>query len=164
MNLLVQNNWLHSDLGRYSCAIGREGLTKNKIEGDLKTPVGDFRFKKIFYRADKLGEMVFNLPSQVIRKNSGWCDDPGHKQYNQFIKFPFDASAEKLYRDDNLYDLFFVIDYNTDPIVPSKGSAIFLHICKPNFEGTEGCIAIEKKNIIELSKKIDMESRLIIKD
>ena len=164
MNLLVQNNWLHSDLGRYSCAIGREGLTKNKIEGDLKTPVGDFRFKKIFYRADKLGEMVFNLPSQVIRKNSGWCDDPGHKQYNQFIKFPFDASAEKLYRDDTLYDLFFVIDYNTDPIVPSKGSAIFLHICKPNFEGTEGCIAIEKKNIIELSKKIDMESRLIIKD
>ena len=164
MNLLVQNNCLHSDLGQYSCAIGREGLTKNKIEGDLKTPVGEFRFKKIFYRADKLGEMVFNLPSQVIRKNSGWCDDPGHKQYNQFIEFPFNSSAEKLYRDDNLYDLFFVINYNTDPIIPSKGSAIFLHICKPNFEGTEGCIAIEKKNIIELSKKIDLESRLIIKD
>ena len=163
MNLLVQNNYLHSNLGQYACAIGRDGLTKNKIEGDHKTPIGEFKFKKIFYRADKLGEMIFNLPSQVIDKNCGWCDDPGHKNYNQLIKFPFSASAERLYRDDNLYDLLCVINYNTDPIVPGKGSAIFLHISKPNFDGTEGCIAIEKKYIIELSKKIDLKTKLIIK-
>ena len=163
MNLLVQNNYLHSDLGQCSCAIGRDGLTKNKIEGDHKTPIGEFKFKKVFYRADKLGKMVFNLPSQVIDKDCGWCDDPEHKQYNQLIKFPFSASAEKLHRDDDLYDLLFVINYNTDPIIPGNGSAIFLHISKPNFGGTEGCIAIEKKNIIELSKKIDLETKLIIK-
>ena len=163
MNLLVQNNYLHSNLGQYACAIGRDGLTKNKIEGDHKTPIGEFKFKKIFYRADKLGEMVFKLPSQVIDKNCGWCDDPEHKNYNQLIKFPFSASAERLYRDDNLYDLLCVINYNTDPIVPGKGSAIFLHISKPNFDGTEGCIAIEKKYIIELSKKIDLKTKLIIK-
>ena len=163
MNLLVQNNYLHSDLGKFSCAIGRGGLTKNKIEGDHKTPIGEFKFKKVFYRADKLGKMVFNLPSQVIDKDCGWCDDPEHKQYNQLIKFPFSASAEKLHRDDDLYDLLFVINYNTDPIIPGNGSAIFLHISKPNFGGTEGCIAIEKKNIIELSKKIDLETKLIIK-
>ena len=162
MNLLVQNNCLHSDLGQYSCAIGRKGLTKNKIEGDLKTPVGEFRFKKIFYRADKLGEMVFNLPSQVIRKNSGWCDDPGHKQYNQFIEFPFNSSAEKLYRDDNLYDLFFVINYNTDPIIPSKGSAIFLHVADKEYKSTHGCIAIQKGRMIDLATKLDKASKITI--
>ena len=164
MNLLVQNNYLHSDLGRFSCAIGRAGLTTNKIEGDHKTPVGEFKFKKIYYRKDKLGEMIFQIPFAIITENDGWCDDPKSKLYNQHIQFPFDASAEKLFRDDDLYDLLCVINHNTDPIVPGRGSAIFLHISKPNFEGTEGCVAIEKENIIELAKKIDVRTKLIIKD
>ena len=163
MNLLLQNNYLHSDLGRFACVIGRAGLTTNKIEGDHKTPIGEFKFKKVFYRADKLGEMAFNLPSQVIDKDYGWCDDPEHKQYNQLIKFPFDSSAEKLFRDDDLYDIICVLNYNTNPIVPGKGSAIFLHICKPNFAGTEGCVAIEKKNILKLVNLIDLNTKLIIK-
>ena len=97
MNLLVQNNYLHSDLGRFTCAIGRAGLTTNKIEGDHKTPVGEFKFKKIYYRKDRLGDMIFKIPFAVIEKNDGWCDDPKSKLYNQHIQFPFDASAEKLY-------------------------------------------------------------------
>ena len=164
MNLLVQNNYLHSDLGRFTCAIGRAGLTTNKIEGDHKTPVGEFKFKKIYYRKDKLGEMIFQIPFAIIAENDGWCDDPKSKLYNQHIQFPFDASAEKLFRDDDLYDLLCVINHNTDPIVPGKGSAIFLHISKPNFEGTEGCVAIQKENIIELAKKIDLTTKLIIKN
>jgi len=163
VNLLVQNNYLHSDLGRFSCAIGRAGLTTNKIEGDHKTPVGEFKFKKIYYRKDKLGEMIFQIPFAIIAENDGWCDDPKSKLYNQHVQFPFDSSAEKLFRDDDLYDLLCVINHNTDPIIPGKGSAIFLHICKPNFEGTEGCVAIEKENIIELAKKIDLTTKLIIK-
>ena len=164
MNLLVQNNYLHSDLGRFTCAIGRAGLTTNKIEGDHKTPVGEFKFKKIYYRKDKLGEMIFQIPFAIIEENDGWCDDPKSKLYNQHVQFPFDASAEKLFRDDDLYDLLCVINHNTDPIIPGKGSAIFLHISKPNFEGTEGCVAIEKENIIELAKKIDLTTKLIIKN
>ena len=163
MKLLVHNNCLYSDLGQYFCAIGHQGLTYNKIEGDHKTPVGEFKFKKIYYRADKLGTMVFNLPSAIISENDGWCDDPKSKFYNQFIQFPFNSSAEKLYRDDDLYDLICVINHNTDPIIPGKGSAIFLHVCKSNFEGTEGCLAIEKKNIIQLAKVIDLKTKLIIK-
>ena len=164
MNLLVQNNYLYSDLGQFACAIGRGGLTTNKIEGDHKTPVGEFKFKKIYYRKDKLGEMIFQIPFAIIRENDGWCDDPKSKLYNQHVQFPFDSSAEKLFRDDDLYDLLCVINHNTDPIIPGKGSAIFLHISKPNFEGTEGCVAIEKENIIELAKKIDLTTRLIIKN
>ncbi len=163
MKLLVQNNYLHLDNDKYSCAIGLNGLSKNKIEGDKKTPIGQFRFEKIYYRADKLGDMIFNIPSEVIQKNDGWCDDPNNEFYNQFVKFPFYASAERLFRDDDLYDLLCVINYNTDPVVPGRGSAIFLHICKPNFEGTEGCIAIEKKNMIKLAKRIDTKTELIIK-
>ena len=164
MNLLVQNNFLHSDLGRFACAIGYGGLTANKIEGDHKTPVGEFKFKKIYYRKDKLGEMTFKIPFVIIGENDGWCDDPKSKLYNQHVQFPFDSSAEKLFRDDDLYDLLCVINHNTDPIIRGKGSAIFLHISKPNFEGTEGCVAIEKENIIELAKKIDLTTRLIIKN
>ena len=164
MNLLVQNNYLYSDLGQFACAIGRGGLTTNKIEGDHKTPVGEFKFKKIYYRKDKLGEMTFKIPYVIIGENDGWCDDPKSKLYNQHVQFPFDSSAEKLFRDDDLYDLLCVINHNTDPIIPGKGSAIFLHISKPNFEGTEGCVAIEKENIIELAKKIDLTTRLIIKN
>ena len=164
MNLLVQNNYLNSGLGRFACAVGRAGLTTNKIEGDHKTPVGEFKFTKIYYRKDRLGEMIFQIPFANIRENDGWCDDPKSKLYNQHIQFPFDASAEKLFRNDDLYDLLVVINHNTDPIVPGKGSAIFLHINKPNFEGTEGCIAIEKENIIELAKEIDLTTKLIIKD
>ena len=163
MKLLIQNNYLHSDLGQYACAVGRNGLTRNKVEGDHKTPIGEFKFEKIYYRADKLGDMNFNLPSKAISKIDGWCDDPKSKLYNQFIQFPFDASAETLYRSDDLYDVLCVINYNTYPTVPGKGSAIFLHICKPNFEGTEGCVAIEKKNIIELVKRIDSDTKIIIK-
>ena len=164
MKLLVQNNYLHSELGQVTCAIGRAGLTRNKTEGDHKTPVGEFKFQKIYYRKDRLGEMFFQIPYATIERNDGWCDDPKSRLYNQHIQFPFDASAEKLFRDDGLYDLLFVINYNTDPVIPGKGSAIFLHISKPNFEGTEGCIAIERGVIIELAKKIDLTTTLIIKD
>ena len=163
MNLLVQNNYLHSDLGRFACAVGRGGLTTNKIEGDHKTPVGEFKFEKIYYRKDRLGEMIFQIPFTIIRENDGWCDDPKSKLYNQHIQFPFDASAERLFRDDDLYDIICVLNYNTNPIVPGKGSAIFLHICKPNFAGTEGCVAIEKKNILKIVNLIDFNTKLIIK-
>ena len=106
-----------------------------------------------------MGEFSFKIPFAVIEKNDGWCDDPKSKLYNQHIKFPFDASAEKLFRDDDLYDIICVLNYNTNPIVPGKGSAIFLHICKPNFAGTEGCVAIEKKNILKLVNLIDFNTK-----
>ena len=66
MNLLVQNNYLHFGLGRFACAIGRAGLTTNKIEGDHKTPVGEFKFNKIYYRKDRLGDMLFKIPFNFI--------------------------------------------------------------------------------------------------
>ena len=162
MDILVKNNFLYTNEEKFKCALGINGLTMNKTEGDLCTPIGKFKFEKIYYRSDKLGPLKFLIPSKEILKDDGWCDDPESTFYNQHIKLPSMKSAERLYRDDDLYDIVCVLNYNTKPVEAGKGSAIFLHASKPNFEGTEGCIAIEHKNVLELSQKIQINSTIII--
>ena len=126
------------------------------------TPFGTFIFNKIYYRADKLEKINFKIESTIIKKNDGWCDDPKSKFYNQHIQFPFYESAERLYRNDCIYDIVCVLNYNTSPIIPGLGSAIFLHIARPNFEGTEGCIAIEKEALIKIATNLSSESKIVI--
>tara|TARA_S200000501_G_scaffold191120_1_gene179959 strand:+ start:1476 stop:1970 length:495 start_codon:yes stop_codon:yes gene_type:complete len=164
MDLLVKNNHLFLKNKRLQCALGINGLTDNKKEGDLSTPSGTFRFNKVYYRADKLGKMNFKINSSVIQTNDGWCDDQESEFYNRFIQFPFSDSAEHLYRDDDVYDIICVLDYNTSPIIYGRGSAIFLHVAKPNFVGTEGCIAIEKEPLIEIATNITTKSRIVIEN
>ena len=106
----------------------------------------------------------FKLPFEAINKKSGWCDDKNSHLYNQYIEFPFKESAEQLYRTDDLYDIVCVINYNTDPIVAGKGSAIFLHVCRYGFPGTEGCIAMEKRQLLDIAKNISMSSTIEIKN
>ena len=106
--------------------------------------------------------MTFGLDTEAIMSNSGWCDDPESKNYNQFVKLPIGESAEKLFRSDDLYDLIFVLDYNINPIVKNKGSAIFLHVAKNDFSGTEGCIALKKNDLIEIAEKIDDQTQILI--
>ena len=87
MNLLVKNNYLFVENKILPCALGLNGITSNKKEGDLSTPSGTFRFKKIFYREDKLGKLNFNIDSSILQITDGWCDDPTSKLYNQYIQF-----------------------------------------------------------------------------
>ena len=162
MLLMVKNNHLFFNDRKLQCAIGRNGLTKNKKEGDLHTPIGSFHINKIYYRADKLGKIKFILEDSIITKNDGWCDDQDSKFYNQHIKFPFNGSAEHLYREDCIYDIVCVLNYNTSPIIPGKGSAIFLHIARPDFAGTEGCIAIEREALLEIATNLTHESTIDI--
>ena len=164
MNLLVKNNHLFVNNKKLQCAIGRGGLKKNKVEGDLSTPIGAFKFNKIYYRADKLGETNFEIDSSIIQKNDGWCDDEKSKFYNQYIQFPFNENAEHLYREDDIYDILCVLNYNTSPIIPGLGSAIFLHVARSNFAGTEGCIAIDKEALLKIATNITHDSRIVIED
>ena len=106
--------------------------------------------------------MTFGLDTEAITPNSGWCDDPESKNYNQFVKLPVGESAEKLFRSDDLYDLIFVLDYNINPIVKNKGSAIFLHIAKNDYSGTEGCIALKKNDLIGIAEKINNQTQILI--
>ena len=162
MNIKLKGKYLYYLNNKIKCAIGKNGISKNKQEGDLKTPSGIFKLKKIFYRKDRINFFKSSLKKYYIKKNIGWCDDPNSKYYNRLIKFPFKGSAEKLYRKDNIYDLIIVLNYNFDPIIKNKGSAIFLHICKKNYTPTKGCVAINKKDMINLLVNIKNNTKIII--
>ena len=162
MDLMVKNNHLFANDMKLQCALGHNGLTHMKKEGDLSTPIGTFQFVKIYYRSDRLGVKNFKLDSSIIKENDGWCDDQNSKFYNQYVQFPFNDSAEHLFRDDNIYDIICVLNYNTSPIIPGRGSAIFLHIAKPGFLATEGCIAIEKEALIKIAINLTKKSKIVI--
>ena len=125
MKLVVKNGFLINQDQKYKCSIGYNGLSKNKTEGDGCTPVGTFKLNKIMYRPDKINNFKSNLETEIIEKRDGWCDDINSELYNQKIIFPYELSAENLYRDDDLYDLICIIDYNLNPIIKGKGTAIF---------------------------------------
>ena len=122
------------------------------------TPKGKFKIKSILYRKDR----IFNIKSKIkklpIQKNMGWCDDPKSKKYNKLIRFPFKYNAEKLYRKDNTYDIILVLSYNFNPIKKGKGSAIFIHVAKRDYKSTAGCIAISKKDLNKIIKKINKKT------
>ena len=162
MNIKLKNKYLHYLNYKIKCSIGKNGIGKNKKEGDLKTPSGVFKLKQIFYRKDRIKFIKTNLKKTIIRKNMGWCDDITSKYYNKLIRFPFDKSAERLWRKDNIYDFIIVINYNLSPILKNKGSAIFLHLCSKNYNPTKGCVAIKKKDMIMLAAKIKKSTKIII--
>ena len=95
MRLIVENNILIYNDKKIPCAIGKNGITNNKVEGDGCTPSGIYNFTKIYFRADKIKNISFQIESSVINSDDGWCDDAKSSYYNQFIKFPFNFSAEK---------------------------------------------------------------------
>jgi L,D-peptidoglycan transpeptidase YkuD (ErfK/YbiS/YcfS/YnhG family) len=147
---------------KFRCAVGKAGIKKKKKEGDNITPKGIFKITKIYYRSDKIKNIKTPIKTIKIKKNMGWCDDPHSIHYNKQIKLPSRFSHEKLYRKDNLYDLFLVINYNTNPIIKNKGSAIFLHITKDSYKKTKGCIALKKGDLIQLISKIRKNTKIKI--
>ncbi len=134
------------------CLLGKNGITSSKKEGDLKTPRGSFILKYVMYRADRTKKPKTHLPTYIIRKNHVCCDNPGCPKYNTIIETKNLDLSEKLWRKDSLYDIVIVIGYNDNPVIKGKGSAIFLHLSKRNIITTEGCVAIDKKNMINLLK------------
>lgn len=133
----------------FRCALGVNGITDadTKTEGDGKTPAGRWQLRYAMYRADRRPCPRTKLPVTTISFSDGWCDDPEHPCYNCPVRLPFEASHEKLFRDDDLYNIIVVLGHNDDPPVPGKGSAIFMHIAKPDYTGTEGCVALAEKDL-----------------
>ena len=147
---------------KFRCALGKAGVKKKEKEGDNVTPKGIFKITKIYYRPDKIKNITSILKKIKIKKNMGWCDDPKSNFYNQQIKLPSKFSYEKLYRSDNLYDIILVVNYNINPIIKNKGSAIFLHVANKNLDNTKGCIALKKKNLISLVSKLEKNTKIKI--
>jgi L,D-peptidoglycan transpeptidase YkuD (ErfK/YbiS/YcfS/YnhG family) len=124
------------------CALGRSGIGSRKREGDGKTPAGRFGLVAALYRPDRLLRPTTGLPIMPIRADMGWCDDPADPHYNREIRLPFAAGHEEMWRDDHVYDLVVILDYNLERPIRGAGSAIFLHLAKPDFTPTEGCVAV----------------------
>ena len=134
----------------YHCAIGKGGFSADKKEGDGCTPLGIFQLRECWYRADKIAKPESNLPLKIITQNDGWSDDAGSPDYNKHIKLPYNFSHEKLWRDDDVYDLIIPLGYNDSPIIPGKGSAIFMHVARNNYKPTEGCVALKFIDLLEI--------------
>ena len=147
---------------KFKCALGKAGIGKKKLEGDQITPKGTYKIVEIYCRKDRLKKISSKFKLIEIKKNMGWCDDPKSKKYNQLIKLPSKYSHENLYRENSIYDLILVLNYNMNPIIKNKGSAIFIHIANKKFKNTEGCIAIEKKNLVRLVKIINKKTLVTI--
>ena len=147
---------------KFRCALGEAGIKRKRKEGDNITPKGTFKITKIYYRPDKIKNIKTSVRKIKIKKNMGWCDDPKSKNYNKQIKLPSKFSHEKLYRKDDVYDLFLVLDYNTNPVIKNKGSAIFLHITKRSYKKTKGCIALKNGDLIQLVSKIRKNTKIKI--
>lgn len=135
-----------------SCALGRSGIVPAaaKREGDGTTPAGQHSILYGFYRADRLTPPHTGLRLDPLTPEAGWCDDPTDAAYNRHVTRPYPGSHEALWRTDERYDLLLVLGYNTNPIEPGRGSAIFLHICPPELPPTEGCVALAQERLLEL--------------
>jgi L,D-peptidoglycan transpeptidase YkuD (ErfK/YbiS/YcfS/YnhG family) len=147
---------------KFKGALGKAGIRKKKEAGDNITPKGIYKIIKIYYRDDRIKKISSKFKLIKIRKNMGWCDDPKSKKYNQLIKLPSQFSHEELHRKDNIYDLILVLNYNIKPTIKNKGSAIFMHVAKKNYERTAGCIALNKNHLIYLIKDIKKNTRVLI--
>ena len=145
----------------FKCSIGKNGLKKNKIEGDKSTPKGLFSLGKVYYRPDRIDKPNTKLKTIRINKQMGWCDDPSNICYNKEIKLNKKIKAEKLYRKDKIYDIIIVINYNTQRIIRNKGSAIFIHVTN-NYRPTRGCIALSLNDIEILLKIVKKNSKIQI--
>jgi L,D-peptidoglycan transpeptidase YkuD (ErfK/YbiS/YcfS/YnhG family) len=145
------------------CALGRSGRRARKREGDGATPVGCWKLLRVFYRADRIGHPFTALPVQAIARDDGWCDAPGDRNYNRAVKRPYAASSETLWRADELYDVVVVLDHNTVPRIRGGGSAIFMHVAKPGYAPTEGCIALRRDHLLLLLLRMRAGARVCVR-
>lgn len=147
---------------RMPCVLGRAGISRFKREGDGATPAGTLRPRLVLFRSDRLTRPATELPVRPIRPQDGWCDDPDDRNYNRPVTLPYPARHERLWRDDSLYDLLVVLDWNLEPAIGNRGSAIFLHLARADAAPTEGCIAMGRAAMQRLLRCMNGDTRIEI--
>jgi L,D-peptidoglycan transpeptidase YkuD (ErfK/YbiS/YcfS/YnhG family) len=143
-------------------ALGRSGTKALKREGDGATPIGRFPVRQVLYRAGRLPRPRTQFPLRIIRADDGWCEDPRHRSYNRLVKLSPKSSADRLTRDDHLYDLILVLGHNDRPRVKGRGSAIFVHLARPGYAPTAGCIALSRHDLSMLLAELRRGSALVV--
>ena len=135
-------------------ALGRGGILANKREGDGATPRGTFRLLRLWWRADRDPRPMTRLPVRRIAPDDAWNEDPAHRRYNRPVKLAPGSIADRLRRDDQLYDFIIEIDHTVCPRVAGRGSAVFIHVAKPGLAPSAGCVAMPKPRLRRLLEKL----------
>ena len=163
MTILVKNkHTLQVDNFKFRCCIGKKGSTKNKKEGDKKTPKGVFKIENLYFRKDRKEKPLTLLKCIEIKKNMGWCNDTRFpRKYNKLLKINNKIKHEKLKRNDYKYDFLIPIKYNFKRPIAGKGSCIFIHLTK-DYKPTAGCVALKEKDFLILIKLIKRNSKIKI--
>jgi L,D-peptidoglycan transpeptidase YkuD (ErfK/YbiS/YcfS/YnhG family) len=154
--------WLTADRTSIPVALGRGGIKANKREGDGGTPRGTFCPIRLWWRADRHPRPRTFLPIRPITKVDGWCEDPADRHYNRAVRLERGVEGDRLTRDDHLYDFIIEIDQNTRPRIAGRGSAVFLHLARPKFAPTAGCIAMTKPAMLQLLRRIGPRTRIVV--
>ncbi len=147
----------------FPCALGRVGCRVRKREGDGATPIGQWTLREVLYRRDRVGRPRAVLPVRGIGKHDGWCDAAADRNYNRPVRHPYAASAERLWRQDELYDVLVVLGFNERPRARGRGSAIFMHVARPGYAPTEGCIALARAHLLRLLERVGPRTSVAVR-
>jgi L,D-peptidoglycan transpeptidase YkuD (ErfK/YbiS/YcfS/YnhG family) len=157
-----RRGWLTADGWTVPVALGRGGILANKREGDGGTPKGTYHPLQLWWRADRHPRPRTYLPVRPIRREDAWCEDPRDRHYNQPIRLIRDQPGDRLMREDHLYDFIVEIDHNAGPRVAGRGSAVFLHLARPNFSPTAGCVSMTKSAMLRLLRRMGPPTKIMI--
>lgn len=142
--------------------LGRGGIRANKFEGDGATPRGRFRLTRLWWRADRHPRPPTLLPARRIHPALAWCEDTTDRRYNRAFQRSAGDDGDRLWRDDHLYDFIVEIDHNTRPRIAGRGSAVFVHVARPNRSPTAGCVALTLKDLRRLLAVLGPQTRIAI--
>jgi L,D-peptidoglycan transpeptidase YkuD (ErfK/YbiS/YcfS/YnhG family) len=171
MNIIVETKSMTATAGIlkagphvFDCTLGRAGViaAADKKEGDGKTPLGTFPLRCLLYRADRVPKPETGLKTEVLTAETGWCEDPAHPDYNKKITLPHPAVHDRMAREDHLYDYTVVLGYNDAPAVAGRGSAIFMHLARPDFTPTAGCVGLKKEDLLTVLKLCGAAAQITI--
>jgi len=142
--------------------LGRAGIRAHKREGDGATPAGRFRPLRLWWRPDRGPRPNTLLPVRRIEPDLAWCEEPADRRYNRPFRRSANEPGDRLWRADPLYDLIIEIDHNTRPRVAGQGSAVFLHVARPDRGPTAGCVAMGVGELRRLLRTLSPKIRIDI--
>ena len=146
----------------FPVALGRSGIRADKREGDGSTPRGEFRPLRVWWRPDHGPRPRTLLPVRRIGRADAWCENPRDRRYNRCFRRSANEPGDRLWRDDHLYDLIIEINHNIQPRIAGRGSAVFMHLARPAYAPTAGCIALSSRHLRALLNRIDARTRILI--
>jgi L,D-peptidoglycan transpeptidase YkuD (ErfK/YbiS/YcfS/YnhG family) len=136
--------------GPWMARLGRNGLSSHHLEGDGTTPIGAFGIGPVMYGVAPDPGVAYGY--HRLTCGDWWDEDPTTPSYNRFVHVPcgtrppFAGGSEALWTEFTAYRYFAVIEYNTSPIVPRRGSAIFLHVSTGGT--TNGCVSLSEPELV----------------